>query len=455
MGGNHIVNKSGIREKFDQYFPIILIYELVLGGSGRVLVFPYGISIRYLLFGVSITYYVYTVIDEYRSHKGTFFEFIQKKMNRSLWLGLFFMVLLAASILRGFRQGYPLSDVFQSSKGMLFLLMLFPFSYFVNSKERARALFRSFTNASVILASISVIIFLVFGINNETYNFFEPFLSKWSYGYIALRNGFPAVFMKTSPYIAIALIIELGLYINSSVPKNKVQMFRVFILLGAVICTMSMGIWISTAVGFIGMVVLSVVNRKYIKTHNTRSVFIDLLPMILLVVVSQLIFNFAFNDYIVEVIDNRINTGDSSFVVKADQLTKLTEVWKQNIFFGKGFGHRIYFSLGEFREESMIIFELFWNQLLLNMGLLGFASYVYLIIQPVFNYVPGIFKRYYKEEDVIFVTLISIGMLMMAIVSSVNPFMNNPIGIGYLSLFMASVNIFARNNNKSEKKTIA
>lgn len=443
------------KEKMHNYFkriddfcmnilPFIIIYELVLGGSGRVIMLTGQITIRYFLFFIAMFYYMMVILKDIFIDKLSFKALIKKRMSHTLVYLMIFFALFLYAIFNGFRNGNPISDILVSSKGFLYILMIIPFSHFVDSKEKAKKLVKAFINATVILAVITFIIFIIYGLNNETYNIFGVILNKWNYGYIALRGGFPAVFMKTSPYMAIALIYELNMYINGSEKKNKRKMFNIFILLEGIICTMSMGIWIASAVGFALVVIISILNRKNIKTAGGKSIFMELLPMIIIVVITQIIFNQIFSDYIVTVIDNRIATTDSSYVVKADQLIRLTSLWLEDIFFGKGYGVRIYFELGKFRSDSMIQFELFWNQLLLNMGLVGFVSYMLLIFEPVLVFFKGMLKNLYKVEDIIFILTLSIGIFMMCIISSVNPFMNNPIGIGYLVLFLSTINLYRK-----------
>ncbi|MGB4588346.1 MAG: hypothetical protein WBI17_03805 [Clostridiaceae bacterium] len=422
--------------------PFILLYELVLGGSGRVIMLTSQITIRYFLFFIAMLYYLLVILRDIFVDRLSIRELINKRINRTLVYLLIFFTLFLFAILNGYRNGNPISDIFESSKGILYILMLFPFSLFVDSKDKAKKLVKAFINATVILAIITFVIFIIYGLYNESYNVFGVLLNKWSYGYIALRSGFPAVFMKTSPYMAVALIYELNMFINGVEKKTKRKMFNIFILLEGIICTMSMGIWIASSVGFALVLLVSILNRKNIKTESGKSIFVELLPMIVVVVITQIIFNQIFDDYIVSVIDNRIDSADSSFVVKSDQLIKLTSVWLENIFFGKGYGVRIFFELGEFRSESMILFELFWNQLLVNMGLVGFVSYILLIFEPVLVFFRGMLKKRYKGEDVIFILSLSIGIFMMCIISTVNPFMNNPIGIGYLVLFLSTMNLY-------------
>lgn len=424
--------------------PYIIIYELVLGGSGRVIMLGSYITMRYFLFFISMLYYLLVILRDIFVDKLSFKALLKKRMNHTLWYLTLFFVLFLFAIFNGYRNGYALSDIFESSKGFLYILMIFPFSLFVDSKEKAKKLVRAFVNSTVILAVITFIVFIVFGLNHDSFNFFNVFLEKWSYGYIALRNGFPAVFMKTSPYMAIALIYELNMYINGTEKKNKRKMFNIFILIEGIICTMSMGIWIATSVGFVLVIFISIINRKNIKTTGGRSIIIELLPMIIIVAITQVIFNLFFNNFIVSVIDNRIDSADISYVVKSDQLIKLTSVWLENILFGKGYGIRIFFDLGDFRSESMIHFELFWNQLLVNMGLVGFAAYMLVIFEPVLVFFRGMVKKRYHNEDMIFVLTLCIGIFMLCIISSVNPFMNNPIGIGYLALFLSTINLYRK-----------
>ena len=434
--------------------PFIIIYELVLGGGGRVIMLGSQLTIRYFLFFMAMLYYLMVILRDVLVEKLSFKDLANKRMNPTLWFLIVFFALFMFAIFNGYRNGYALSDIFESSKGFLFILMIFPFSVFVDSKDKAKRLVKAFVNSTVILAIITFIVFIVFGLNHESFNFFNYFLTKWSYGYIALRNGFPAVFMKTSPYMAIALIYELNIYINGTEKKNKRKMFNIFILIEGIICTMSMGIWIATSVGFFLVIIISILNRKNIKTTSGKSIFIELLPMIIIIAITQVIFNQFFSNFIVSVIDNRIDSTDISYVVKSDQLIRLTSVWLENIFIGKGFGIRIFFELGKFRSESMIHFELSWNQLLVNMGLVGFAAYMLVIYEPVLTFFRGLFKKRYKSEDIIFVLTLCIGIFMLCIISLVNPFMNNPIGIGYLALYLSTINLYRNDCDVRGKESL-
>ncbi|AMC01358.1 hypothetical protein [Aerococcus viridans] len=109
------------------------------------------------------------------------------------------------------------------------------------------------------------------------------------------------------------------------------------------------------------------------------------------------------------------------------------------MLFGKGFGVRILF-INEIATREMVKFELFWLELLVNMGILGFISYVYIILKNLFVGLKSCRKLNLREAT--HVKSIIIGLLMLCIISSVNPFLNNPIGLGYLVIVMTSINAF-------------
>lgn len=441
-------HKKNLYQSLDHFcmniLPFVIVYELVLGGSGRTIMFGKYISLRYLLFFFAMLYFLVVVLRDLFAGKLTLKGMLRQRMNRTLALTIIFFAFYLFAIGNGINNGYAFSDVFESSKGLLYILMVFPFSVFVDSKVKARKLVRAFINSAVIVAVMTFVIFIIYGINVESYNFFGYYMNKLNYGYMAYRGGYPAVFLKTSPYMGIALIYELNMYMNSNENRSNRTIFNIFILLEGIMCTMSMGIWIASVIGFVLVVIISVVNRKNLKEKDYMADFKRLLPVVLVVVATQFIFNQVFNNYIGNVIENRFSPTDISYVVKSDQLIKLTDLWLDNIFLGKGFGISIIFELGDHTQERMILFELFWNQLLMNMGILGAASYLLLIFEPVLRFLRDMFKKRYKTEDVIFILSLSVGIFMMCIVSSVNPFMNNPIGIGFLVLVLSTINVFSK-----------
>jgi len=396
---------------------------------------------------MAMMYFAAVILRDIFVVRLSFKEFMKKRMSKTYINLIIFFIIFTFSILNGLQNGYTVQDIFIASKGFLFVLIIFPFFIFVESIDKAKNLFKAMIFASVILAILTIFIFIFYGLNPDSYIMIRTFLDKLDYGYIAMRSGQPAVFMKASPFLAIALNYEINMYINGPRKNRHVNIVFICLLLAAVICTMSMGLWIASIVGAGFIIIVSFFNRKNIKLPHYKG---DLLKIALVfiffnlfgkIITPETVVN---TNYIQNSLNNRLSSSDSSFIVKKDQLFKLTTLWLENPFFGKGFGASITFKVDNLRDDRMVLFELFWNQLLFNIGVFGFLSYIWLIFEPMILFFKNAFKKHFVGKDVMHMISLNMGMIIICIISSVNPFMNNPIGIGYLVIFLSSVNIYLK-----------
>ncbi|MGB3159725.1 MAG: hypothetical protein WBA84_00610 [Carnobacterium sp.] len=394
---------------------IIIVIELVLGGSGRVITIGSFISLRYFLFFIAVCYFVMKCfINDFKIKNNLFYFDIM----------VFFFIIFIA-IAHGIFSGYELSNVIKSSQGYFYLLMYFPMSLLINNKKKSKKVYWLFINCSVILAIITFVIFLLFYLNHSLYYVFTPILDDLNYGYISLRGGLPAVFLKSSPLIAVSFILLLIQYINLKTEKNYINILKLIVLLFGIVSTMSMGLWIATLIGVLLTINLS--KGKY-----------KLLGLILVILLMGVSYYFL-SDYITTTIGARLSSNDSSFIIKYDQFFRLIKTWSKGLVFGNGFGIEITF-MTELGSRAMINFELFWLQLLVNMGLIGFFVYIRLFIKS-FYYTFKMRKKL-NFEDSIQLKSLNIGLIVLIVISSVNPFLNNPIGIGYLIIVLSTISVY-------------
>lgn len=407
QNGKHLSTKPNL-------LAIIIVIELVLGGAGRLLTFG-PLTIRYILFLLAILYFIFKIIRN---------NFIIEKNIFYIPVILFFCFYVI-SIMNGLLRGYPFSDVILSSQGYLYLLMFFPFSLLINTSEKAKVIIEIFNKASILLALLTIGIFFAFSLQPSLYSVLNPILLNLEYGHLSVRYGLPSVFLKTSPYMAIAFIHELYAYVSLKSNRNTLAVVRMLILVIACLMTMTMGIWLSLVFGVLLVILFSRGSKKI--TAITLTVIVA-------------VFTFSiFSDFISETIFNRFSRTDKSFIIKFNQLTSLISVWLESFLLGKGFGVRLLFK-SEVATREMVKFELFWLELLVNMGLLGFISYIHIIIKNLFVGLKT--SKFSSVECAIKVKSLMIGVLMLTVVSSVNPFLNNPIGIGYLIIAISSVSVF-------------
>jgi hypothetical protein len=411
-------NKS---QKNVGFLAIIIILELVLGGSGRLITFGSFLSLRYILFFIAFVYFILKCrINNFKIKKNLFYIDI-----------IVFFFAFTFAIANGILSGYEIGDIIKSSKGYLYLLIYFPISLLIDNKEKSKQIFKLFLNSSVVLAIVALTIFVFFYFDHTKYHLFTPILNKLDYGYIALRGGLPAVFLKTSPMIAIAFVLLLVHYINLKTERNFKNIIKLSILLFGIVSTMSMGLWVATFVGVMLTIVLS--KGKY-KVVGLATVI--------------LLMSFAYyflSEYINVSITNRLNSNDSSFIIKFDQFFRLIENWSNRLIFGNGFGIEITF-LTDLGSRTMINFELFWLQLLVNMGLVGFIIYIKMFIKSIFYSIKTINAISFEES--LHIKSLIVGLVVLAIISSVNPFLNNPIGIGYLVIVMNTISTYSKDLKK-------
>lgn len=398
-------------------FAIIIIMELVLGGSGRLITFGSFISLRYILFLIAILYFIFIcIVGKFKIQKNMFYIDV-----------IVFFVMFSVAVANGIVHGYGIGNVIKSSQGYLYLLMYFPMSILINTKEKSKQAFRLFINCAVILAIVSLAIFVFFYFDHTMHETFSPILTKFDYGYIALRGGLPAVFLKTSPLIAVAFVLLLLSFINLKSERTLIQLIKLLILFVGLVSTMSMGIWVATFAGVFLTILSS--KGKY-----------KVIGLVTIVIITSIAY-YLLSGYIATSLTNRLSTDDSSYIIKLDQAYRLLESWGKRVFFGNGFGIKITF-LTDLGSRTMINFELFWLQLLVNMGLIGFAVYIKIFIKSAY-YTLKISKVICFKESMHLKSLI-VGLIVLAIISSVNPFLNNPIGLGYLVIVMTTISTYSK-----------
>ncbi|SHE83051.1 O-antigen ligase family protein [Alkalibacter saccharofermentans] len=399
----------------------IIIIEMVLGGSGRVLTITSLLTIRYILFGLSLLYFSYEIYNNNYSIKNTPFY---HEVN-------FFLAVYFMAILIGLFNGYDSLDVINSSKGYLYIFMIYPIGMMISSRELVKKAWEVFNNSALVLALLSIAIFAIFSYDESSYAVINPVLINLEYGHLSIRYGLPSVFFKASPYVAIALINNLFLFFNSPQQRDKFSILKILILLISILSTLTMGIWLAS---FIGLALCIVLSRPAIKKNTTLVLFSLIIVLI-----------FVFNDFIIDALLNRLSPTDASFIIKKNQFFSLINIWRNNVVVGNGFGIKVFFESAVATRE-MVKFELFWIELLVNMGLIGLISFLLLIIKPIYKAVKLIKSEVINKTEVRLLQSGIVGLIMFSVISSVNPFLNNPIGLGYLILVMATINTYSKEN---------
>jgi hypothetical protein len=410
--GNVVVNS--VKGKRICFLGLLVVLDLIYGGAGRIISFG-PLTPRYVLFLSAMLFFIVDVWKKgFKTPKNLFYA----------PLFTFFALYLVA-VINGILRGYSPEDIIFASKGYLYLFMLLPFTIFIDSKEKALQVVKLFNIGALVFAVLTICFFVLIKVEPGMFNIINRIMQKHYYGHLAIRYGLPSVFFKTSPYMAIAFINIMMRWVNLEKERNFVNVVYMIILFMGCLTTMNMGIWIALFVGIVGVGLIS---------KGGKRIYV-MLALVMIVTVMAL----TLGEYVWTAFANRINVNDSSYIIKSDQLKTLMSLWSENLFLGKGFGTEVVF-VSEIKTRIMTKFELFWMELLVLTGLLGFLAYIFMILKTFF--VGFKISKCLSQQESVQIRSLLIGLFMLCVVSSVNPFLNNPIGMGYLIISMSSINAF-------------
>ncbi|AVF76127.1 hypothetical protein AL539_21580 [Vibrio alginolyticus] len=362
-------------------FSVVLMYELVLGGGGRLINFG-AFSPRMFLFTIALVIVLLYFLNR------------EKVPKEIVFFGLAFLIYISYSFLIGLINDNAVSDILIDIKPLSYSIILL---YIFYNRHIELCFFQVIKNAAIIMSLIYLIVIFVMRsgivpfetiyLLNDTGEFFFRGQSGFVY------KGFL--------YILLGAVLCFSDIFDE---EGKIKSLLLFILLTtALYFTYARGFILS--LGFISCFKL-LLDRK-LSSKLVLMLIIALLPIALLLYLN----NF----------DAR---GDSDSFRLHDLLTLATHFDSyMNIFVGSGFGT---FVNGRGQVEYSLL------DILLKSGALGvifwLGIYMYILIS------------YFKFRNVISSNYL---LLTTAVYfqSSFNPYMNNPIGIFCI---MVSLSYFIR-----------
>ena len=125
---------------------------------------------------------------------------------------------------------------------------------------------------------------------------------------------------------------------------------------------------------------------------------------------------------------------------------------KENLIQGAGFGATLTYKSSDPRVLSQNLdgnyttsaFEWGWHDILFKLGLFGFGAYILLL----FNIIWGNFKKYFHNTLLVSLNL---GLIIILFIHIFSPYLNHPLGIGYLLLIFFYKDAFLRDLPETKK----
>jgi len=418
---------SSYRLKWGIY---LLWGELLINSMGQIFFFEisgFRISIRIALWSVVL------IISLIKILRGGLKNFSLKNIpyfKPLAFLALFIFLALIQGLIRN-----DAIDVFFDFNAWLYFLSIIPIWQVISTmKEEERKSFYYdivliFLAAVLFLSLKSLLLLFCFSHNLD----FISSLYYWSRDYrlgeiTAMEGGFYRIFLQAQIFIALAWVIILSLREKM---KAGLWLGILSFLSSALILSFSRSFWLAGALSFVILLVIQIRKRKInlaLKTFFGTILSLVLGFCLVWLVVKIPIYTSSAQFNLAQLSD-RAKISDSEEAAISSRwnlLAVMGDDLKQHFFSGRGFGARLEYHSNDPRVEgsySTYAFEWGWLDVLLKLGLLGFISYLYLVL---------IFLKDKLKNGSSVALAFALSLFFLVTVNFFTPYLNHPLGIGYL-----------------------
>lgn len=408
---------------------LILFAELIIGSKGHL--FEIGsVSIRMIIFAIIMLAYLIKLFN--REERQRLVLQIKEFKATKYLIALASFILLA--LILAFYHNNGLGNIFADFNAWLFFLLVFPIlSVYYQAKTEVYERLKTVAVASFVWLGIETFIILyIFTHNLGIISDLYLWLRRTGVAEITPTLGsWPRIFIQSQVYAAIVLVM---------VPFLKRQSWPLIILAwGICLLSMSRSFWLAMvavlALGFLLQLIFFGWSKIWSKIFLVIGGFLASVALILLVVYFPIPKPGTFST---DSFMKRVSL-DSGEAAVASRWSLLPVMWQEiikNPVLGFGYGKTITYKSSDPRvlqnnpdgNYTTYAFEWGYLALWLKLGLLGLLSYLILITMTVLS---GLKK--WRKGDV-FAGILSLGVLVLVVVNFFTPYLDHPLGIGYLLL---------------------
>lgn len=445
-----------------RYGVAVALAELIIGSHGYLFSFGAGelaVSMRMGIFLVLITVGILDVV---------------KKRQLKIFKSLFFWPLfalaiaLAFALIRGIAGDNGYANTFFDANAFVYFLMVIPLWQAIKSSDDIKILLK--VGVVALVAGIIKVFFLLYVFSHQFWWMLEE-TYRWvrdtRIGEITLiQEPFYRVFFQSQIFTIIAFLVMLLLVAGyfqrakvKAVLKNKL-FWRDFVfasfLFSSILISFSRSNWVgiiiaALAIPFVYWLSSSKVWKKILPAYGSWF-FIVLAGMVIVTAVVLFPFPKPSGEFSAgSLLSRRALTfrGEAGVSSRWQLLDPLWGEVKENIIFGAGFGEEVTYKTEDPRilaqsptgEYTTFTFEWGYLDLWLKLGLLGMLVYAYFVIVIIKQSVKTLLrykKNQIEGQDVILMQGLLLGGIALLATQTFSPYLNHPLGIGYL-LFWALV----------------
>ncbi|MDD5016805.1 MAG: O-antigen ligase family protein [Eubacteriales bacterium] len=428
----------------------LFLVELILGGSGNVIIIG-GLFIRKILFALSfigLCLYVVFFARKITIHKLDWFVFGFLIVN-IIWMTLIPYI-----------QGTSVITAIDDGDTLFVLALYFPAVFLIRQGKLDWAkIIKQFLFITVMLAVWHIVMYVLESLDPGSYlAYYKSFLTAVTFGFFGgaspiLGFGFVRIITTTSIYLVVAFFYLLG-----RKDKKVWHYISLFLLIAAIMCTLTRSLLISTMTGLIIFIIpvhKTMMGKKWlgklILAAGICMVFVLINYLFIAPLSEQYVQNInekyqsgeelnpsemavvkGLSDEQDDVFDRiESSTSETEFgnTLRSEQTVALLEKWKESPVIGFGYGSYaedcVRSSLFPYMYESTV------PMLLMKLGIAGLVLWVVLIAAMVYT----AFKNKYKNKKPGEFMVWLISCIVFALSIQTNPFLFTFCGMSLIVFF--------------------
>jgi hypothetical protein len=435
-----------------EYGLFILLAELLIGSFGYLFYFEAGgfkISIRIALWLIVMSVWLAgAVIKSVKTKK------LELEFFRSPYLFYFsaLFIFIALGAVNGFLKNNSLNNIFFDFNNWLYFLLVFPVFSLLRSDDNLNIVKQIFLASISWLSVKTIILAYVF---SHSFNFFIPDLYLWvrrsGVGEITqVVPGFNRIFMQSHVFVLIGFFILL-FYLLKNLAEKHIALNRqnlsliglASLLLSIIIISFSRSFWLGLLAGgfFIWLAIifkLKIKLKEFI-IFNLAAGSIIILSLAITFIAVKFPYPAPSGGFDAANLLGERATQIASEAGASSRWQLLPPLWqeiKSAPILGRGFGATVTYISSDPRvlsanlkgEYTTYAFEWGWLDVWLKLGIFGLLAYLILFIKLIFD---G-FKigSHYSLS-------LAAGLIVILAVNIFSPYVNHPLGIGYLIITAA------------------
>lgn len=467
-----------------EYGLIIASIELLIGSMGYLFYFDLGESTFSIRMGIWLIILSVWLAKEAKkainknnqgiSLADQFRQILHFIKNNYLAYFLILFLFITWGVINGYLNGHTFGDLFLDANSYLYFVLIFPVYSFLSSYKKD--LSKLLTTISPILWGATIWVslkslFLLYIFSHNLYATMDN-LYQWvrdtKVGEITEMNeGVYRIFFQSHIFLIIGIFILMFLFnkylferetsLKETIKEKKYSLTLIILSLASffsiVIIGFSRSFWVGILTGL--LIWLFFTFKQYGRGKMLISVTGILLAISISFGLITAVVNFPYPEpagrfNAARAASNRAKQAAKGGAAVSSRWSLLPKLWddiKEAPVLGKGYGATITYTSSDPRvlertvdgKYTTFTFEWGWLDIWLKIGIFGLMCYMMIMGKMFLD------GYYFNQKNEWLVKGLATGVIVLAAINFFTPFLNHPLGIGYLIITAALLDKFKKN----------